>query len=213
MRIVQCVQGTPEWHAARIGLPTASRFADVMATLKSGDEAAGRRNYRVELVVERLTGKPTEQFLSKPMRDGIEREPLARIEVESKLGRIVGQPGFVKHDTIECGASPDGMFDERVGLEIKCPTQAVHFEYLSLPPGKCPSDYWWQVQGGMWITGASSWAFSSFNPDFPSASRLIIRWVQRDDEAIRKLESGISKFIAELDKAHEFALNYKEPTE
>ncbi|MBF9651857.1 exonuclease, partial [Streptococcus pseudopneumoniae] len=31
MKIVNCEQGTPEWHAARAGRVTASKIADVMA--------------------------------------------------------------------------------------------------------------------------------------------------------------------------------------
>ena len=33
--IIVCDQGTPEWHRARLGIPTASCFATVMATAKS----------------------------------------------------------------------------------------------------------------------------------------------------------------------------------
>lgn len=210
MRAVIVTQGTPEWHAARLGIPTASRFADVMATIKSG-EAASRRNYRVELVIERLTGQPTPTYLSLPMKVGLEREPEARIEVEARIGQIIAQPGFLKHDTIEAGASPDGMVDGMCGLEIKCPTAATHFDYLSLPKGECPSDYWWQVQGGMWITGASRWLFASFNPEFPENTRLLLRWVNRNEAAIKSLEEGIVSFNKELAAAEALARNYQEP--
>jgi hypothetical protein len=33
MRFIECNQGTPEWHAARAGLCTASRFADAISTI------------------------------------------------------------------------------------------------------------------------------------------------------------------------------------
>ena len=79
-------QGSIEWRMARLGIPTASRFSDVMATIKSG-EAAVRRNYRAELVVERLTQTPTEHFLSKAMQDGQDREPHGRFAYEEKFGR------------------------------------------------------------------------------------------------------------------------------
>ena len=51
------IQGSPEWFAVRCGRATASRFSDVLATIKSG-EAASRRNYKAQLVCERLTGVP-----------------------------------------------------------------------------------------------------------------------------------------------------------
>ena len=49
-------QRTEEWFAARLGKVTASRVADVLAKIKSG-ESASRKNYKMELVVQRLTGK------------------------------------------------------------------------------------------------------------------------------------------------------------
>ena len=49
-------QGTEEWFESRIGKVTASRVADVLATIKTG-ESASRKNYRMELVCQRLTGQ------------------------------------------------------------------------------------------------------------------------------------------------------------
>ena len=59
-------QGTPEWFNSRLGKVTASRVADVLATIKSG-ESASRRNYRMQLVCERLTGKKEETFTNAHM--------------------------------------------------------------------------------------------------------------------------------------------------
>lgn len=55
------VQGSDEWHQARLGKVTASKVADVMARTKSGP-AASRANYAAQLIIERLTGQPTESF-------------------------------------------------------------------------------------------------------------------------------------------------------
>jgi hypothetical protein len=51
------LQQTDEWIKARLGKATASRVGDIMARTKSGP-AASRKNYRAELMVERLTGLP-----------------------------------------------------------------------------------------------------------------------------------------------------------
>ena len=48
----------------RCGKVTASKIADIMATIKSG-EAAARANYRAELIAQRLTGTVEE---ATPMR-------------------------------------------------------------------------------------------------------------------------------------------------
>jgi hypothetical protein len=57
VRILDCEQNSAEWICARTGRITASRMCDLMATLKRGGEAAGRRDYRIELIAERLTGR------------------------------------------------------------------------------------------------------------------------------------------------------------
>jgi hypothetical protein len=49
-------QRSEEWFQARLGKVTASRVADVLAKIKSG-ESASRRNYKIQLVSERLTGE------------------------------------------------------------------------------------------------------------------------------------------------------------
>ena len=44
------MQGSPEWHAARLGKVTASRVADVIATNKTG-YSTSRANYMAELAL------------------------------------------------------------------------------------------------------------------------------------------------------------------
>lgn len=161
MIIIDHPQGSEEWLASRSGIATASCFADVMAVIKSG-EAASRRNYRAKLVVERLTGKPVKGFVTKAMEQGTEREPLARVAYEAETGNSVSEVGLCRHDTLECGASPDGLIGDKGGLEIKCPELATHLEYLRLKT--VPAEYFWQVQGGLWITGREWWDFVSSIP-------------------------------------------------
>ena len=122
-------QGSPEWFAARCGHATASRFADVLATIKSG-EAATRRNYRAELVCERLTGLPVEHFQSAEMKFGTENEPYARIAYEATTGNVVEECGFLEHYELLAGASPDGLIGMDGGLEIKVPNTATHLDAL-----------------------------------------------------------------------------------
>ena len=57
----EIVQGTIEWKQLRLGKVTASRISDVLSKGKSG-ESASRKNYKTELVVQRLTGEPGESF-------------------------------------------------------------------------------------------------------------------------------------------------------
>ena len=72
------IQGTPEWDAARLGKATASRMADICATVKGG-WAASRKNYATELVLERITARKAENgFKSAVMERGNDIEEEAR---------------------------------------------------------------------------------------------------------------------------------------
>ena len=64
-------QGTDAWRLQRCGLATASRFADVMATVKTG-ESADRRNYRAQLIVRATYRKPVEN-VQQPRHAGRHR--------------------------------------------------------------------------------------------------------------------------------------------
>lgn len=190
-------QGSVEWQEARCGCATASRFSDVLAKIKSG-ESASRRNYRAEIVVERLTKIPTEHFTTAEMRRGTEQEPYARMAYEALTGAFVEEVGFVRHPTIACaGASPDGLIGTEGGLEIKCPNTAQHIN--ALLNGMDP-DHVAQVQGNMWVSGRKWWDFVSFDNRMPAHLQLYVVRVNRDDAYIAKLEAEVKTFLASVDE-------------
>jgi hypothetical protein len=49
--ILQCEQGGAEWHQARLGLPTASRFADIVTATGKATKNAARETYKAQLLV------------------------------------------------------------------------------------------------------------------------------------------------------------------
>ncbi len=112
-------QGSEAWRESRVGVCTASRFSDVMATIKSG-ESALRYNYKAELVAERLAGKPAESYTNAAMAWGIDHEDEARAIYKAITGNKVTQTGLVKHPNLEAGASTDGLVNDDGNLEIKC---------------------------------------------------------------------------------------------
>ena len=63
-------QGSPEWFAQRCGKATASKIADIIAKTKSGPSAS-RKNYKAQLVAERLTGTVAESYSNAAMQWGI----------------------------------------------------------------------------------------------------------------------------------------------
>jgi putative phage-type endonuclease len=197
VKVLDVEQGSPEWRAARAGIATASEFAAIIAKPnKDGGEKAGRRNYRRQLVVERLTGQPKEDFQSAAMKQGTEREPDARAAYANLTGEWVQTVGFVRHDEIECGASPDGLIGDDGGLEIKCPEQSAHTD--TLLDQAVPAEYVAQIQGNLWLTGRAYWDFVSFNPDFPPRMRLFRCRVLRDEKYIGALMVAVGLFMEEV---------------
>ena len=192
MKIITASQGTPEWFSARLGLATGSKFSDVLA----GGKGLTRKAYAVQLALEIVTGKQAETFTNQAMQDGTEREPIARALYEAHTGNFVDEVGFCRHDSIECGVSPDGLIDEDGGLEIKCPKASTHAGYLAIPAE--PSTYTAQIQGCMWVTGRAWWDFVSYHPDFPENAQLIVRRIKRDSDYIVKLEQAVKAFRKEV---------------
>lgn len=191
------IQGSPEWFAQRLGKVTASRLADVLAKAKAG-EAAGRANYRAELVAERLTGKVAEGFSNAAMKWGTECEPLARAAYEAEFGLLVEEVGMVQHPTIpNTGASPDGLVSTDGLIEIKCPETKAHID--TLLSKSAPTKYVPQMQWQMACTGRAWVDFVSFDPRMPSDLQLFVCRVLRDDDLIRQYETEVCAFLAEVD--------------
>lgn len=186
-------QGSAAWFAARLGKVTASRMADVMAKVKTG-EAASVVNYRAQLVGERLTGMVADGFVNDDMVRGTELEPQARLAYEWQADAEVQQVGFVPHPKLrEAGASPDGLVGEDGGIEIKCPRLSTHLATALNP--KIDRRYMLQMQWGMACTGRAWWDFVSFHPDVPEGMRLIVIRVDRDDAMIADMEEAVADFL------------------
>jgi len=189
-------QRDADWYAARLGKATASRFRDAIAALKSGAPAQAQRDYLTELVVERLTQQPIQRFQNAAMTWGTEQEPAARAAYERVTGRIVEETGFVAHDTLLAGCSPDGLVDWDGLIEIKCPwNTAVHIETLL---NGMPADHIPQVQGQMWITGREWCDFVSYDPRMPAELQLHVQRIQRDPSFIADLEARITSFLQQV---------------
>jgi hypothetical protein len=198
VRFVDCEQNSAKWISARTGRVTASRICDLMATLKRGGEAASRRDYRAELIAERLTGKAESRYLSKEMRYGSEQEPFARTAYEIRSENIVDQVGFVFHPRLDfSGASPDGLIREDGGVELKCPKSTTHLAYMAA--GTVPKEYEDQLLWNMACSEREWWDFVSFDPRLPEKLRLLIVRMPRDEARIGEIERGVMTLNNEID--------------
>lgn len=188
MRIVDCVQGSPEWFAVRCGIPTASCFDQLITT--KGLPSDSRKKYMYKLAGEFITGKPEEVYQNTAMVRGTEMEPEARSLYEVVHDVKVEKVGFCLADGY--GASPDGLVGDKGMVQIKCPTMAVHVGYLL--ENKLPTVYFQQVQGEMFVAERE---WSDFVSYYPAIKPLIVR-VNRDEKFISALRTELTKFIEEL---------------
>lgn len=185
-RIVNCEQGSPEWFAARLGIPTASEFSTVMAK----GEGKTRRTYLLKLAGELLTGEPMESYSNPHMERGKEQEAEAREAYELMRDIDTHQVGFIVNG--DKGCSPDSLIGDDGGLEIK--TALPHIQVERLLKGELPAEHRAQVQGNMWVTERQWWDFVSYCPRLP----LLIVRVKRDEGYIATLAGAVKAFNEEL---------------
>ena len=131
----QLTQRTPEWYAARQTMVTASDVAQCLNKGKFGTQ----REFYVKKVAPELA-PPFNESLA-PLVWGIKYEEVAKRLYEARCGVRVHEFGLLRHPRLDfIGASPDGITDDGVMLEIKCPWRR------KIKPGEVPLQYLYQMQ-------------------------------------------------------------------
>jgi putative phage-type endonuclease len=185
-------QGTPEWHATRCGIPSASNFAKIM----TGTELKKTRSwpaYCRELCGALLGGEP-EFTGNAATRRGQELEPQARDWYQFERGETVTECGFAFFDDRRAfGCSPDGLVGDAGAVEIKCPGISTHVEYL-LNPKKIPAKYISQVRGQLFVLDREWIDFVSY---YPGVNPVLVR-VHRDDPDQLNWEAAFEELIVQF---------------
>jgi putative phage-type endonuclease len=190
-------QRTDSWFSARLGKVTASRISDVMAKTKSGPSAS-RKNYLMQLLCERLTGRKEEGFTSAAMQRGTDMEPIARSAYEVDKGVMVQECGFVPCPMIEmAGASPDGLAGNDGLVEFKVPNTATHVDFLRT--GQIDSGYQLQMMFQMMCTGRKWCDFVSYDDRLPEPLQYKCVRLMFDEEVAASIHKEVTAFLAELD--------------
>lgn len=164
MKIVSVVQGTAQWMQCRLGIPTCSNFHRII-TPKELKPSKSHGAYIAQLVAEWFLGKPVDESASEFMERGTEMEVEAVAAYEWDNNCCATKVGFITSDDGLVGGSPDRLIGEDGGLEIKCPSAAVHVGYLL---NGVDAEYRCQVQGLLWLTGRKWWDLVSYNPALPA---------------------------------------------
>ena len=183
-------QGSTEWKLARAGKVTASRAKDARDRLKSGAPSGKQIAYACQVALERITHQPADTtFENWQMREGHVQEPIARSAYERRTGNLVDEVGALSTDDDLFMYSPDGLIDEDGLLEVK--TLFSPERIMAIVGNGDTSDFEDQCMFGLWLTGRQwidlvVWA--------PSLDHMVIHRINRDEDAIEKLESDLMAF-------------------
>jgi len=128
------VQRSDEWYNIRNNLITSSDFAQALGKGKFGTKKQFYENkcgYK-EVNID---------FSIAPLQWGVRYEEVAKKVYESNMNIHVHEFGLMKHQSIDfVGASPDGISENGIMLEIKCPWKRKKTETI-------PEQYYFQIQG------------------------------------------------------------------
>jgi len=191
MKICSAKQYTPEWWAARCGIPTASKAGCIFTSTGAASKQAYA--YMCELIGQMYDpGYGTSYEPSTlAMEIGSALETHARKAYEFERGVDVTEVGFCTSDDGAFGGSPDGLIGSDGGLEIKCGIYKTHVEWLL--SGRVPPKHMPQIQMSLIVTGRQWWDFMSYAYGMPS---LIVR-VERD-ELTDKCEATLRDFVEQM---------------
>lgn len=185
-------QGSEPWFKARLGIPSASHFKDVLAK----GSGKSRHNYMLKLAAEILTEERRESYQSADMLRGTKLEPLARAEYEFITGNSVNQIGLAKLGRISC--SPDGLVGSNGGIEVK--STIAETQIVTVQSGKIPSAHKAQIQGNIMILDLEWMDFISYSPLIKNKNYIFIKRMYPDPEYIANLQKELITFIRELDQ-------------
>ena len=210
-KVINVSQRSPKWYELRKGKVTGStahylKFHSVNYAIKKGTEEDSR-NY-------------TNEFMER----GRELEPIGITKFARQKDLNVESVGFINSLTHNAaGFSPDGVVygdDGKIKtiIEHKAFGEKHHFACSEVIDDKVM----YQIQFGMYVTGAKDAYLVLYNPDvYPQSQQLIIKHIQRDsgiqnlfENRFEEHESGKTNsisddiYIKHMDKSGEIVLQY-----
>lgn len=192
-------QGSEEWHLARGGKITASKFTEVRKKLKSGQNKGGygatAEKYAFKLACERISGELLDcpEFTPWQARRGNELEPEARYRHELEKSLFVDEVGLCISDCGSYGASVDGTINDDGISEYKCYLDPLKIKDIILSSSTKDVDD--QVQGGLWITKRKWSHFCLYCPPLKSVGLdFKVIEIERNEEYIEELEHDLNEF-------------------
>lgn len=106
--------------------------------------------------------KGIEQPPNPAMQRGIELEPIARQMFEESTGHFVWPECRLHRELAWLGATFDGINDDGIAIEIKCPNKKDHEQALKL---QVPNKYHPQLQHQMFVAEITQMYYVSYSPN------------------------------------------------
>lgn len=169
------VQGSDDWLAARLGIPTASEFDKILTPKELGLSKSSAK-YMCRKLAEWIMGAPLEAFVSPWMERGKDLEAEAVRYYEMERDCETKLIGFVTTGAGMIGASPDRLVGADGLLELKCPSLETHVSYM-LEPAAMVQEHSMQTQGQLWVCSDRTYCdLMSYSPGFPHVlARVYLR--------------------------------------
>lgn len=190
IEIIDCDQTSPEWFAARRGIPTASEFKTLLGIKKDAKDKVTRRTYMLKLAGEIITGENMENYQNDHMLRGQTMEDEARKLYAFTADVDPVRVGFIRNGNK--GASPDSLIGADGVLEIK--TRLPHLMIDWLLKDDFPPEHKAQCQGALWVTEREWIDITGYWPALP----LFTKRAFRDDLYIADLAKAVDEFNDEL---------------
>jgi hypothetical protein len=204
--IVQCEQNSADWYRARLGIPTASKFATVMRAKGRGEngDSKTRKEYLLKLAGEIITGEPMTNYVSAAMERGKEMEAEARTCYAFMKDVDPERVGFIRCATGAKGCSPDSFVGSGGMLEIK--TAEPHILLEHIVKGHVPPEHIAQCQGNLWVAEREWIDLAIYWPKIP----LYVKRIERDPEFIKRLADAVDLFNTELEATVKYIRAYQQ---
>ncbi|WP_237388039.1 lambda exonuclease family protein [Xenorhabdus sp. Sc-CR9] len=193
-------QGSEAWMQLRLGVITASDAWKILTKNKSANVWSDTKaTYLYELIGEICTGV-YKDVNARTLAWGKEYEQEARdsFSFYSDLN-VIEVPIIYRDESMRTACSPDGLCDDQLGLELKCPSNTDVFIKMALNGvNGIKREYMAQMQFSMWVTGLPAWHFINYDPRMPAGKEIVRVLVEQDPECASQFDDLIPEFIERM---------------
>jgi len=205
-------QRSPEWFALRAGRVGSSDAKSITGKLRSGGEPAARRDLRTRLALSTFGITIAENtYTNADMERGIAAEKIIISHVEVLRGEPITSVGYITHDDLPVGASPDGLIGSGPGsgiIEAKAPRSAIQIALWSHADdrdsggiGAVPARHHQQLLHLLWVTERDYVVYASWCEDMVPELQLYLTTVHRRQvsEELETYEAQLRAFCDEVE--------------